>query len=129
MTKLLLFSFLTITGLGFTAATRKSAGTEETYYYFFLSREVPTNEQSTAKRQLLYTTIRELTGSEADIHQLSKRFADYISKGCKPGNELCTSDLNYYPSRQQAEQRRKALLATFEATGKYEVKQLDISLD
>ncbi|RYF75504.1 MAG: hypothetical protein EOO39_06840, partial [Cytophagaceae bacterium] len=119
MTKLVLIALLSLTSLGFTATTKKSAHTKETYYYFCLSREIPADKQSTAKRQLVYTAIRELTGDENDIHQLSKRFADYVNKGCKPGNELCTSDLNYYPNRQQAEQRRKAMLAGFEATGNY----------
>ncbi|NID11599.1 hypothetical protein [Fibrivirga algicola] len=129
MKKLVAFTLFTLPFLGFISLHPKKAEPKQAYYYFCLSREVLTNEESTAKRQLLYTDIREVTADETDIRRLANQFANYVKAGCKPGNDLCTSDLNCYTSIQEAEKRQKGLLTSFNSTGKYDLKKIDVKLD
>jgi hypothetical protein len=94
-----LLSF-SVAGFGFRPVT--PVAPKQTFYFFCISREVPLQEDPTRQLQLVYTDIREFTGQASELSNYTKQFADYISQQCKPGNEVYTSDLNSYPSREEA---------------------------
>lgn len=125
MKKALLLALLGIACFGFTIHNENTDNPKRKYYYFCLSREVPLKEELANKPQVVYTDIYAITGDEADMRKLTNQFASFINKQCKPGNERCTSDLNYYPDLQEAEKHYKEIVTKYAQAGQYVVKRID----
>ena len=129
MKKTLLLALLSLSYFGFTTLGKRPDGPKQKYYYFCLSREIPVKDGKTDKLQFVYTDIHEVTGDETDIGRLTKQFMSFINKQCQSGNEMCTSDLNYYPDLQQAEKRYKETVAKYERDNQYTVKRIDFKFE
>ena len=124
MQKTLLLALLSLCSFAFITSSRNNEAPKQTYYYFCLSKEVPTKEDGTSKIQFVYTDIHEITGDETDIRRLTGQFTNFINKQCKAGNEMCTSDLNYYPDLQQAEKYHREIVKKYEGATQYTVKRI-----
>jgi len=112
-----------VVGFGFRPIT--PVAPKQTFYFFCMSREVPLQEAPPRQLQLVYTDILEFTGQASGLSNYTKQFADYISQQCRPGNEVCTSDLNSYPSREEAQKRYNEYLTKYGQGKKYQLARID----
>ena len=131
MKKILLQGLFVLTTSLFISFKADLVEPTEKHYYFGMSREVPYLKYVAEgqKLGLLFTPIHEAECGDDSIHQLAVKFSAFVKQQCKPGNEMCTSDLNHYSTLEQAQKRHKEILAKYEAMGTYSLKQVDFKFD
>jgi hypothetical protein len=111
MKSLLLISFLYLFG--------GSPQKEEKCYYFGLS--YPMNA-GTSFKTVMYTDIKDTVCNRVTMIGLSAKWADLVNKRCEtPGN--CTSDLNSYPTKEEAEKNLDNALKKYK--NQYKLEKLN----
>ncbi len=128
MQKIFSFALIACALLSFSFQKDASHTSKQTFYFFCMSREVPAQQNATQTLQFLYTDIIEFGGQESDLTQYTRQFANYIQQHCKAGNELCTSDLNYYPSRAEALKRYNEYINKYAQGDKYNLERIDFQI-
>jgi hypothetical protein len=92
--------------------------TGNTFYYFCVS-----HAKESGKQIVLYTAIY-LAGDEKTIREKTKNWANLVDNGCEnPGG--CTSDLNYYTSKEQAEKELMNTKHLYRDSDLYTLKQVE----
>jgi hypothetical protein len=129
MKKALLLALASLLCFSFTPLEKKVSDPKYKYYYFCLSKEVPSTADKADKLQFIYTSIHEVKGNENDIRRLTNQFTDYINEESKSDKRTFASHLNYYPDREQAETRYKEILDEYQQTEKYDIKYLDFQFE
>lgn len=125
MRQIVFFALIVSALLSFSFQQDASYAPRQTFYFFCMSREVPTQQNAVQSLRFCYTDIREFSGQESDLTHYTRQFATYIQQHCKGENESCTSDLNYYPSRADALKRYNEYLNKYAQGDRYKLERID----
>lgn len=90
-----------------------------TFYYFCVSHA----KSSSSKQIILYTIVYQ-TSDEKNISEKTKAWGSLVDNSCEnPGG--CTSDLNYYKSKEDAEKQLENTKHLYRNTDQYTIKLVD----
>lgn len=97
---------------------------EKTFYYYCDSHSM--DPQSVKGKQvILYTEVYKITCEEERISDKTVAWAALVDAACE--NERgCTSDLNYYETKEEAETRLKETKKHYSDTEKYTLKKMEL---
>ena len=103
----------------------KKPHSKETFYYFCVSHS-KSSETNKSKEIILYTSVLEITCEEKEIRQQSTKWGDFVDKNCQ--NESgCTSDLNYYKTREQAEAEFQKIKEHYRDVQRFVLKKIELN--
>jgi len=94
---------------------------ENTFYYFCVSHA----KYSSGKQVILYTKVYQITCEEKNIPEKTKEWATLVEKSCENPTG-CTSDLNYYRSKEDAEKQFESTKHLYRDAGKYTLKLVEL---
>ncbi len=87
------------------------------HYFFCISRTIP-DEKSTEIIQVVYTDIFTISPDSTSLQNKSLDWQRFMYRNCHRTSR-CSSDLNYYPSREVAEKRLQTMLERYSDPKKY----------
>ena len=101
----------------FTASTQTVNAQQDRCYYFCFSRPITTDTSNS----VLYTDIKDTLCTVMDEGSIAKKWAEYVNRRCKTAGD-CSSDLNYYRSKEEAQKNLDELLRKL--TGVYKIEKV-----
>ncbi len=104
----------------FTPANKKI---EKTFYYFCDSHSMY-SQTVNGKQVILYTNVYEITCEPEKIPARSAQWAMLVNKNCE-NEKGCTSDFNYYYTREDAQKNFEVTRRMYSDTSKYIAKMID----
>ena len=108
------------------AATSQNVSTEKTYYYFFLS-ESAIHDNTVGKETILYTEIMAVSlvvnAEEGFFKEKVTAWAQKVNSMCE-NKDGCSSDVNFYPSHEEADVRQKRIYQRYWNPSRYVMKQV-----
>jgi hypothetical protein len=97
--------------------------TESTFYYFCDSHSM--DPQTVIGRQvILYTKVYKIIGEKNTIKERTKEWLKLVENNCE-NEKGCTSDLNYYPTKEDAEKQFESTKHLYRDASKYILKLID----
>jgi|GEM_PF-3662198 len=105
--------------------TSVSVKKESVFFYFCLSH----SKYSTSvkeKQFIIYTNIDEFTGDENKLREISRKWGEYVRLNCE-NNIGCTSDLNYYKSKEQADMQLEIVKKRYSDPEKFILKKVELN--
>ena len=81
-----------------TASGQMAKAQQDKCYYFCFSKPITTDTTNF----VLYTDIKDTLCTVMDEGSIAKRWAEYVNRRCKTVGD-CSSDLNYYRSKEDAQ--------------------------
>lgn len=94
----------------------------KTYFYYCVSKPVDNNTKE--KQTILYCGIRQIETEDLTFTKAkAKKWGDLVSTQCT-SRAGCTSDFNYYPTREQAKTGYAQTLQDYSDTSKYILKKV-----
>lgn len=119
--KLLLFLLLTVL---LSSACKRNLSTDQKISYFYCNSRTINFQEDTATNYILYTDVYDIDTDERALQEKTRKWATLVDKSCKSVLG-CTSDLNYYTSRQEAEAQRNEFLDRYKNPEKYHIEKLN----
>ena len=100
-----------------TASTQELKAQQDKCYYFCFSRPITTDTSNS----VLYTDIKDTLCQVMEEGSIAKRWAEYVNRRCKTVGD-CSSDLNYYRSKEDAQKNLDELVRKL--TGVYKIEKV-----
>ena len=100
-----------------TGSTQAVSAQQDRCYYFCFSRPITTDTSNS----VLYTDIKDTLCQAMEEGSIAKRWAEYVNRRCKTVGD-CTSDLNYYRTREDAQKNLDDLLKKI--SGPYKIEKV-----
>ena len=100
--------------------------TSRQFYLFCDSHSMPQRgSQATpvGMEEIRYTDVQEVMIEEDSMKTLARQWADLVNQSC-PTADGCTSDLNYYLTRDAADKRLKDLLHKYADSSHFQLKRV-----
>lgn len=98
---------------------------KKTSYFFCKSRTINLQED-TSIIYILYTDVYCIDTDERSLREKTNKWASLVDKICKSPLG-CTSDLNYYHSKQEAEVIRNELFDRYKDPEKYKMEKVEFN--
>jgi hypothetical protein len=103
----------------------KKPHSKETFYYFCVSHS-KSSETNKSKEIILYTSVLEIICEEKEIRLQATKWGDFVDKNCQ--NESgCTSDLNYYPTKEDAEVQFQKMKEHYKNSQKFTLNRVEFN--
>ena len=100
-----------------TASAQTAKAQVDRCFYFCFSRPITTDTTNS----VLYTDIKDTLCTVMDEGSIAKRWAEYVNRRCKTVGD-CSSDLNYYRSKEEAQKNLDEMLRKL--TGVYKIEKV-----
>jgi len=100
-----------------TVSGQMAKAQQDKCYYFCFSKPITTDTTNF----VLYTDIKDTLCTVMDEGSIAKRWAEYVNRRCKTVGD-CSSDLNYYRSKEDAQKNLDELLRKL--TGVYKIEKV-----
>ena len=94
----------------------------QTFYYFCVSHSV---NPSSNKQVILYTEISKINCEESELGKQSKKWTSLVNENCK-NQAGCTSDLNYYPTENDAKVKFQKMKERYADSKKFSLVKLEL---
>lgn len=108
------------------SACKRNLNNDKTISYFYCNSRTINLQEDTSIIYILYTDVYSIDADERSLREKTNKWASLVDKICK-STLGCTSDLNYYHSKQEAEVIRNELFDRYKDPEKYKMEKVEFN--